>query len=64
LPGFQFRREDFFNKPSPKEMIADKVYKGFVLPGYALQKSKSKKKNGQGFKPKNVHWKLKLKLLT
>jgi len=32
LPGFQFRREDFFNKPSPKEMIADKVYQGFVLP--------------------------------
>jgi hypothetical protein len=38
LPGFQFRREDFFTKPSPDEMIDDKVYQGFVLPGYALEK--------------------------
>ncbi len=32
LPGFQFRREDLFTKPEPEEMIADKVYKRFVLP--------------------------------
>ena len=38
MPGFQFRREDLFNKPSPEEMIADKVYKGFVLPGYSEEK--------------------------
>jgi Uma2 family endonuclease len=38
LPGFQFRREDLFNKPSPDEMIADKVYKRFVLPGYSEEK--------------------------
>ncbi len=35
LPGFQFRIEDLFTKPSPEEMIADKVYKDFVLPGYS-----------------------------
>jgi len=38
LPGFQFRREDLFNKPSPEEMIDDKVYKRFVLPGYSEEK--------------------------
>ncbi len=41
LPGFQFRREDFFNKPSPEEMIADKVYKRFVLPGYSEAKEQA-----------------------
>ena len=41
LPGFQFRREDSFNKPSPEEMIADKVYKGFVLPGYSEAKEQA-----------------------
>ena len=34
LPGFQFRRADLFNKPSPDEMIDDPVYQGFVLLGY------------------------------
>ena len=41
LLGFQFRREDLFTKPEPEEMIADKVYKGFVLPGYALAKEQA-----------------------
>ena len=41
LPGFQFRREDLFNKPSPEEMIVDKVYKGFVLPGYSEAKEQA-----------------------
>jgi len=35
LPGFQFRLEDLFSKPSPDEMINDKVYQDFVLPAYA-----------------------------
>jgi len=35
LPGFQFRFEDLFSKPSPDEMINDKVYQDFVLPAYA-----------------------------
>ena len=41
LPGFQFRIDDLYQKPSPDEMVKDKVYKDFVLPGYseALQKS-------------------------
>jgi hypothetical protein len=43
LPGFQFRREDLFNKPSPDDMIADKVYKRFVLPGYSEEKRARRK---------------------
>jgi hypothetical protein len=43
LPSFQFRREDLFNKPEPDEMIADKVYKGFVLPGYSEEKRARRK---------------------
>ncbi|MCK5525445.1 MAG: Uma2 family endonuclease [Thiomargarita sp.] len=38
LPGFQFRIEDLFTKPTPDEMISDKVYQRFVLPGYAEEK--------------------------
>ncbi|TGO02876.1 hypothetical protein PN36_17615, partial [Candidatus Thiomargarita nelsonii] len=38
LPGFQFRIEDLFTKPSPDEMINDKVYQDFVLPGYLKEK--------------------------
>lgn len=38
LPGFQFRFEDLFTKPSPDEMINDKVYQYFVLPGYLKEK--------------------------
>ena len=38
LPGFQFRFDDLFTKPSPDEMISDKVYQGFVLPGYNEEK--------------------------
>ena len=39
LPGFQFRRADLFNQPSPDEMIDDPVYQGFVLPGYQEAKA-------------------------
>ncbi|MEN8218665.1 MAG: Uma2 family endonuclease [Pseudomonadota bacterium] len=38
LPGFKFRIEDLFTKPSPDEMINDKVYQDFVLPGYLREK--------------------------
>jgi Uma2 family endonuclease len=38
LPGFQFRIEDLFTKPSPEEMISDKVYQRFVLPSYTEEK--------------------------
>jgi len=38
LPGFQFRIDDLFSKPSPDEMINDKVYQDFVLPGYLKEK--------------------------
>ncbi len=38
LPGFQFRIEDLFTKPTPEEMISDKVYKSFVLPSYTEEK--------------------------
>jgi hypothetical protein len=46
LPGFQFRIDDLYQKPSPDEMVNDKVYKDFVLPGYseALEKSEQEKR--------------------
>jgi Uma2 family endonuclease len=34
LPGFQFRIDDLYRRPSPKEMAEDPVYRGFVLPFY------------------------------
>jgi hypothetical protein len=34
LPGFQFRLDDLLNRPSPDDMINDRVYQDFVLPGY------------------------------
>ena len=43
LPGFQFRIEDLFTKPSPDEMIEDKVYNDFVLPEYRQAKQQAKK---------------------
>jgi len=45
LAGFQFRIDDLFTKPSPEEMIADKIYKKFVLPGYseAIQQASQEK---------------------
>ncbi len=43
LPCFQFRFEDLFTKPSPDEMINDKVYQDFVLPGYGEAKQKAEK---------------------
>jgi hypothetical protein len=38
LPGFQFRIDDLYQKPSPDEMIDDPVYQKFVLPGYHEEK--------------------------
>jgi Uma2 family endonuclease len=38
LPGFQFRIEDLFNKPSIEEMVDDKVYQHFVMPSYLREK--------------------------
>jgi Uma2 family endonuclease len=34
LPGFQFRIDDLYRRPSLKEMAEDPVYRGFVLPFY------------------------------
>jgi hypothetical protein len=38
LPGFQFRIDDLYQKPSPDEMINDPIYQKFVLPGYSEEK--------------------------
>jgi hypothetical protein len=54
LPGFQFRREDYFNKPSPEEMIADKIYKGFVLPGYSEEKRARLQAEAEAFNEKRA----------
>jgi hypothetical protein len=43
LPGFQFRFDDLFTKPSPDEMITDKVYQGFFLPGYQETKRQAER---------------------
>ncbi len=43
LPGFQFRFQDLFTKPSPDEMINEKVYQDFVLPGYYETKQKAER---------------------
>jgi Uma2 family endonuclease len=65
LPGFQFRRQDLFNKPSPEEMIADKVYKGFVLPGYseAKEQASEEKRARQKAEAEIVHLKALLEKL-
>jgi len=42
LPGFQFRREDLFTKPSPEKMIDDPIYQGFVLPGLTTKQKAEK----------------------
>jgi len=57
LPGFQFRREDLFNKPEPDEMIADKVYKRFVLPGYSEEKRARRKAEASASKEKRARQK-------
>jgi len=38
LPGFQFRIEDLFDKPSIDEMVENKVYQQFVMPNYLREK--------------------------
>jgi hypothetical protein len=38
LPGFQFRIEDLFDKPSIEEMVENKVYQQFVMPSYLREK--------------------------
>jgi len=38
LPGFQFRIEDLFAKPSIEKMVDDKVYQYFVMPSYFREK--------------------------
>jgi Uma2 family endonuclease len=38
LPGFQFRIDDLYQKPSLKELAEDKVYQGFILPFYREEK--------------------------
>jgi Uma2 family endonuclease len=47
LPGFQFRREDLFTKPSPKEMIADPIYQGFVLPDLTTKQKVEEEKRAR-----------------
>lgn len=42
LPGFQFRIDDLYRRPSPKEMAEDPVYRGFVLPFYQEEIKRAK----------------------
>ncbi len=41
LPGFQFRMDDLYRRPSLKEMAEDGVYQGFVLPFYQEERKKT-----------------------
>jgi hypothetical protein len=47
LPGFQFRREDLFTKPSPEEMIDDPIYQEFVLPGLTTKQRAEEEKQAR-----------------
>jgi len=47
LPGFQFRLGDLFTKPSPKEMMTDKVYQGFVLPDLTTKQKVEEEKRAR-----------------
>jgi len=38
LPGFEFRREDLWNRPNVEEMIDDPVYQKFVFPNWQLER--------------------------
>ncbi len=59
LPGFQFRFEDLFSKPSPDEMITDKVYQNFVLPAYAKANKRAERLAARlrslGVDPDQIH---------
>ncbi len=41
LPGFQFRIDDLYRRPSQKEMAEDPVYRGFVLPFYQEERKRA-----------------------
>ena len=41
LPGFQFRIRDLYRLPTPKEMVTDPVYRGFIMLDYQAQKEKA-----------------------
>ena len=45
LPGFQFRLDDLYHRPSLEKMASDPVYKKFVFPAYnkALQQVKQER---------------------
>jgi hypothetical protein len=59
LHYFKFRLENLFNKPSPDEMINDKVYQDFVLPAYAKANQRAERLAARlrslGVDPDQIH---------
>ena len=41
LPGFQFRIADLYRQPTPREMVTDKVYRGFIMLDYQAEKERA-----------------------
>lgn len=41
LRGFQFRISDLYRQPTPKEMVSDQVYRGFIMLDYQAQKERA-----------------------
>ena len=41
LPGFQFRIGDLYRRPTPKEMVTDSVYRGFIMLDYQAEKERA-----------------------
>ena len=41
LPGFQFRLRDLYRLPTPKEMVSDPVYRGFIMLDYQAEKERA-----------------------
>lgn len=45
LPGFQFRIEDLYRKPSRHDLVRDSVYQGFVVPAYQVEKKRAEQEH-------------------
>jgi len=43
LPGFQFRPDDLYRRPSLKEMACDPVYEPFAFPAYSEERRRRKR---------------------
>jgi Uma2 family endonuclease len=47
LPGFQFRVQDLYDKPTPAQMVDDPVYRTFISPDYRMERQRAKQAEEQ-----------------